>query len=247
MNKFVKKVWAAALPAVCLSFAVADVDAQGMPQLERCRTENQGAPSDMSRALDHMRVSNQTRDRAIKEERREQEQRAREQDPRVVESRQLAQQFGATLKSALERAISERGPAAAIEVCRDEAPRIAAQLSVEHGVKVARTALKVRNAGNTPQSWQAAELMTFQQRLETGADAATLEYFEPRPDGGARYLKAIITAPLCTVCHGESIAPDVQAALKRHYPADQATGFKVPDLRGAFSIEWPAVSGAQTR
>ncbi len=100
----------------------------------------------------------------------------------------------------------------------------------------------MRNAGNTAQSWQAAELTNFQRRLEKGADAATLEYFEPRTDGGARYLKAIVTAPLCTVCHGESIAPDVQAALQQHYPADQATGFDVPDLRGAFSIEWPAVA-----
>jgi hypothetical protein len=175
------------------------------------------------------------------------EQRARDPDPRIAKSRQLAQQFGATLKSALERAITERGPAAAIEVCRDEAPRIAAQLSAEHGARVARTALKVRNAGNTPQRWQTAELTTFQQQLEKGADAVTLEFFEPRPDGGARYLKAIVTAPLCTVCHGESLAPDVQAALKRHYPEDQATGFKVRDLRGAFSIEWPAATGAAAR
>jgi hypothetical protein len=160
--------------------------------------------------------------------------------PRIVEGRQVSQQFGTELKSALERAIAQGGPASAIEVCGNEAPRIAARLSQEHGVRVSRTALKVRNPANAPQPWQRAGLGKFQTQLASGAKTETLELLEAQPDGGARYLKAIVTAPLCTVCHGESIAPDVQRALRDRYPRDQATGFKVGDLRGAFSIEWPA-------
>jgi hypothetical protein len=111
-------------------------------------------------------------------------------------------------------------------------------------VTVSRTALKVRNPGNAPRPWQRAGLESFQKRLADGTRPEALEFFETQPDGSARYLKAIVTAPLCTVCHGEIIAPDIQRTLKEHYPQDQATGFKAGDLRGAFSIEWPAGKGA---
>jgi hypothetical protein len=165
-------------------------------------------------------------------------------DPRVVAGRALSQQFGGELKSALERAMAEKGPPAAILVCKDEAPRIAARLSAEHGVTAGRTALRVRNPANTPQPWQRAGLESFERQLAAGAKADALELFELRPDGGARYMKAIVTAPLCVVCHGRNIAPEVQLALKDHYPRDRATGFRPGDLRGAFSIEWPAAKRA---
>jgi hypothetical protein len=158
---------------------------------------------------------------------------------RIAEGRAIAREFGAELKSALERAISERGPAGAIQVCREEAPRIAARLSQRHGVSVARTALRVRNAGNAAQSWQREVLGRFRGEIAAGADPESIEHFETRADGGARFLKAIVTAPLCTTCHGESLPPEIRRELRRQYPADQATGFCVGDLRGAFSVEWP--------
>ncbi|MBE9562745.1 MAG: DUF3365 domain-containing protein, partial [Proteobacteria bacterium] len=51
-----------------------------------------------------------------------------------------------------------------------------------------------------------------------------------------RYMKAIPTGKPCTVCHGETIPPKVQAKITELYPEDKAVGFKVGDLRGAFSI-----------
>lgn len=160
--------------------------------------------------------------------------------PRIVEGRAISVQFGTELKAALERAIAAGGPASAVEVCRDEAPRIAARLSQEHGVTVARTARKVRNPHNIARPWQRVGLDAFEKQLANGAKPETLEYFEAQADGSAYYLKAITTAPLCTLCHGEAIAPDIRRTLRRAYPRDQATGFRVGDLRGAFSVEWPA-------
>ncbi len=161
-------------------------------------------------------------------------------DPRLLAGRAISQEFAAELRAALQTALTDKGPAAAIAVCRDEAPRIASRLSAEKGAVVARTGLRVRNPGNAPQPWQRAVLDTFEKRVAGGGKPEDLEHFEARADGGARYLKAIVTQPLCVVCHGETIAPDVRRALEEHYPRDQATGFKVGDLRGAFSIEWPA-------
>ncbi len=161
-------------------------------------------------------------------------------DPRIAAARAISQKFGTELRAALEKALTDKGPAAAIGVCRDEAPRIAARLSAESGAAVARTSLRVRNPRNAPQPWQRADLEAFEKRLASGSKPDELEHFEARPNGGARYMKAIITQPLCLACHGEAIAPDVARALEADYPRDKATGFKVGDLRGAFSIEWPA-------
>lgn len=158
--------------------------------------------------------------------------------PRIIEGRSIARQFGAELKGALQRALEEQGPVAAINVCRDQAPLIAAKLSRDKGAIVSRTSLKVRNVRSAARSWQRARLESFDRKLADGANTDTLEHFEFQADGSARYLKAIVTAPMCTLCHGESLSPEIRRALSEHYPQDRATGFKPGDLRGAFSIEW---------
>ena len=63
----------------------------------------------------------------------------------VDEARAHTKSFSMALKSALETGMKSGGPMAAIEVCNDQAPRIAQQVSKD-GWGVARTALKVRNA-----------------------------------------------------------------------------------------------------
>jgi hypothetical protein len=161
-------------------------------------------------------------------------------DPRRVTARSVSEQFGAELKAALEKALADQGPVGAIAVCRDEAPRIAARLSAENRISVSRTGLRVRNPGNEAQLWQLTVLDSFAERLSAGVAPKELEYFEVHADGSAHFLKAIVTQPLCLVCHGEATSPDVQAALDQYYPWDEATGFKVGELRGAFSIDWPA-------
>jgi hypothetical protein len=164
--------------------------------------------------------------------------------PRIVDGRSISRQFAADLKGALELALKEQGPVAAIAICRDEAPRIAAELSRKHEATVSRTSLKVRNIRNAPLPWQRAGLELFERNLDDGTSSDALEHFEFQADGSARYMKAIVAAPLCTVCHGESLSPEIRRALSEHYPEDLATGFKPGDLRGAFSIEWPAARGS---
>ena len=41
---------------------------------------------------------------------------------------------------------------------------------------------------------------------------------------------------MCLTCHGTDIKADVRAELTRYYPADKATGFRLGELRGAFSL-----------
>ena len=52
-------------------------------------------------------------------------------------------------------------------------------------------------------------------------------------------MKAIPTQEICLQCHGENLHGEVVEQLANHYPHDQATGFAVGDIRGAFTIEVP--------
>jgi hypothetical protein len=161
-------------------------------------------------------------------------------DPRETGSREISAAFQRELGQQLTSTLQARGPVDAIAVCRDAAPAIAARLSTESGAQVGRTALRTRNDGNAPDEDARRVLEAFRSRLADGEDAAGVESFRMFEDGSARYLKAIGTQPLCLVCHGENIAPDIAAAIAENYPTDTATGFSVGELRGAFVIDWPA-------
>ena len=163
----------------------------------------------------------------------------------VEQSRQLAMQLGGQLKAELGKAITEGGPMAAINVCYLRAPEIAAQLSQASGARVGRTALRVRNPSNAPDDLERTVLEQFAADLGSGPIDRPLEAaFEIRRGDAVerRYMRAIPTDALCLTCHGESIAPELADAIARNYPRDQATGFKLGQLRGAFSVVWPAPS-----
>ena len=164
---------------------------------------------------------------------------AAQDDERLALSRDATAQLGQELTAALLSALGTDGPVEAIGVCSIEASPIAARLSGEAGARIGRTALRIRNPENAPDEAAREVMEAFARDLAADATAPP-EHFETRPDGSARYMSAIVAQPLCVTCHGSEIAPEVAAAIAGHYPADQATGFAVGDLRGAFIVDWPA-------
>ena len=100
----------------------------------------------------------------------------------------------------------------------------------------------MRNPANEPDAWELTVLRDFEVRKAAGEDPGTLDHAEIVVADGQRtfrYMKAIGTQPVCTVCHGTTIAPEVTARLDALYPEDRARGFAVGDIRGAFSIAQP--------
>jgi hypothetical protein len=167
---------------------------------------------------------------------------ADELEQRTAGSRALAQEFGAALKKELTTAIQADGPVAAIGVCNEKAPGIAQSLSERQGWEVGRTALKFRNPENAPDDWEREVLNRFEAARAGGASPGTLEFAERvQTENGPvfRYMKAIPTGELCLVCHGAALSPEVSAKLQTLYPDDRATGFRVGDIRGAFTITQP--------
>ena len=166
---------------------------------------------------------------------------AAEGDPLQVQSRKLVQELAAQLQQALQGAIAEGGPVAAIGVCRDAAPKIASQIARTHGARVGRTSLRVRNALNAPAPWQrdldpAHVLEDFEANHTPGA--APQEYFAQSAEG-ARYMSSIELKGLCVTCHGQQLAAEVADRLAADYPYDRAVGYRAGELRGAFFVVWP--------
>lgn len=163
------------------------------------------------------------------------------EDERLAQSRVLAGEFGAELMQALKGAIESGGAAAAIDVCRTQAPEIASRLSRRSGANVSRISERFRNPQNVPEPWQRQVLAGFAESMAAGSEPGALpEHFELDGQGGARYLKAIAIAPLCLTCHGEQLAAPIVEQLGDDYPYDRATGYRLGELRGAFSVVWPS-------
>ncbi|MAT83239.1 MAG: hypothetical protein CMD39_03010 [Gammaproteobacteria bacterium] len=160
-------------------------------------------------------------------------------EDQLERSRAIAVDFQQQLGSGLMAAMEQGGPVAGIGVCADIAPAIAARASAQAGARVARTALRVRNPANAPDSDAARVLEEFSRQVAAG-EAMPVEHIGPGPNGGTRYMRAIVLQPLCATCHGATLAPPVAEAVAARYPDDRAVGFEVGELRGAFLIDWPA-------
>lgn len=155
------------------------------------------------------------------------------------ESRALVKAFAGELKGELQAAIKAGGPAHAISVCNVRATEIAAELSSPGRWSVGRTSHKVRNPSNAPDAWETAVLEEFRQRSAAGEHLKSMEKVERfQDDGGTtyRYMKAIPVGQVCLTCHGTDIEPDLKSEIDRIYPNDQATGFTLGELRGAFTV-----------
>ncbi len=148
-------------------------------------------------------------------------------------ARDAAQALGRALKTRLLAAMAE-GPRAAVEACANEAQAITARVGEEHGARVGRSSLRLRNPANAGPAWVTEWLEAQGERPAEGVTPLATA-------GGwrARFIGPIAIEGPCLACHGpeEGIAPDVRALLDERYPGDRARGYALGDLRGAIWAE----------
>jgi len=147
---------------------------------------------------------------------------------------------------AMQTAVQEQGPIAAIAVCKEKAPQLLQEMRQQTGWAIHRVSLKARNATTgTPDTWEARQLADFNIQVANGAKPEQLEVAEivVASDGHRhfRYMKALPVVEVCQTCHGpaDSLSPELKAALARDYPHDQATGYATGEIRGALSVTRP--------
>ncbi|MBI4937318.1 MAG: DUF3365 domain-containing protein [Nitrosomonadales bacterium] len=159
----------------------------------------------------------------------------------LEEARKVATSLPPKMLAVLQEEIDKSGPAGAIPVCKDMAPKMAGKVLQETGWKVRRVSLKVRNEARAiPDEWEKAALEDFDKRAAAGEPPARLEKGE-KVGSEYRYVKALPVQPLCLNCHGsaDQISDAVKSVLKEHYPNDRATGYSEGQIRGAISVRKP--------
>jgi hypothetical protein len=158
----------------------------------------------------------------------------------IDQSKMAIKDFFGSLKGELVQAMKAGGPVNAIHVCNTRAQLITKEKAQAHGLHLARTSLKVRNPVNAPDAWELATMKQFESRKAAGEPVDQIAKAEvvTGADGKKqfRFMKAIPTGQVCLTCHGDNIAPEVAAKLDELYPEDRARGFKLGDIRGAFTV-----------
>lgn len=151
----------------------------------------------------------------------------------------LTHEYVGQLKPQLKAALQSGGPVAAIKVCSEQAPGIAAALSRDSGWSVRRVSLRARNTQLAqPDSWETEVLREFDRLRAAGASPQELRK-HGTVNGHYRYMQGQVTEGVCLLCHGETISAPVAQALEQYYPDDTATGYQLGEVRGAISLQAP--------
>jgi hypothetical protein len=156
----------------------------------------------------------------------------------IERARGTADSYGNQLVSTLFRELEDGDPANAIHVCAVAAQEMAADFSSD-GLKIRRVSRRFRNVADEPDAYEydrLDELQALHDRNEL-----PIESIQVVREGGKkslRYMKPIVTKQPCMMCHGQvsEIDDAVLDEIHSNYPGDQAIGYKVGDLRGAFTV-----------
>lgn len=147
----------------------------------------------------------------------------------IEEAQALVASFKRDLQAALGEGLSG-GVGKAIDVCRIQAPEIAASLTAD-GVSLGRTSHRLRNPSNAPDPWMEPLLADY---LEKGNDRTSRAI--RLADGSFGYVEPIYVQPMCLTCHGAGIDPSIAERLDAVYPGDNGRGFEEGDFRGLFWV-----------
>lgn len=150
-------------------------------------------------------------------------------DRRISVAAKAKDELFTKLSARLMAVMQADGPVAAIDVCSKEAVTLADAVGKAHGVEIGRTSYKLRNPANSPRDWA----KPFVDNRTDTPQHVLLE------DGSLGALFPIHLKVKCLMCHGQpdDILDVVKPQLANLYPNDDATGFKLDELRGWFWVE----------
>ena len=160
-------------------------------------------------------------------------------------SQEKIKTLAGALKQTLVASMQAGGPTAAVATCNLQAAAITAGINLDTELQIKRTSLKYRNPANQPDAWERDILQKFSQQAASGVAVSQLVHSEKtKKDGQTAYrlMRAIPVGPACLTCHGSDsdIPPTVSEHIQKYYPQDQARGYALGDIRGAFSV-WQTI------
>jgi hypothetical protein len=148
-----------------------------------------------------------------------------------VEAKKELAKVKKSFMSEMTSAISKSGPYGAVDSCHLKAPHL---IENNYGGKfiIRRASNKIRNKDNKAPEWLVPILKDLNKTTSKNpmmAKVHTIDNFKV-------YIEPIYVKGICLQCHGKPV-DSVQKKLKKLYPNDQATGYKLGDFRGVFYVK----------
>ena len=137
-----------------------------------------------------------------------------EQARQVIETGEAAAaQLRERLAGRLTTAIQADGPAAAIDVCANEALALTREIAAGAGAgfELKRTSIRVRNPLNAPDSLVQQALAWFAGEIAAGRAVPT-HYLQAESERNHRYYAPLRITTLCIQCHGPADRIDAMSA-----------------------------------
>jgi hypothetical protein len=157
-----------------------------------------------------------------------------------------AETFG-LLSTNLQNAIVSGGVSNALPYCSLAASPLTASMAERHGVQLRRITHRPRNAAARATTDELAILEGFRASL-TASNPPAPFVTNLVPGQATFFAPIVLSNALCLNCHGipeqDIHAPNL-AVIRQLYPQDEATGFRLGELRGAWRIDFPLSSLGQ--
>lgn len=145
------------------------------------------------------------------------------------------------LSGQLKAAMQEGGVKNAVQYCNTVAYPLVDSLSGQYNAQIRRASNKTRNPKDAPTPREQEILDAYHRQVDSGK--------QPKPQvrqlasGEMAFYAPIMMQELCLKCHGkldETLKAEDYAVIKELYPEDHAIGYAAGDLRGIWSITFPA-------
>jgi hypothetical protein len=168
------------------------------------------------------------------------------EDRAIAKGDMISQVTQMTLASKLKEVVQEKGIGEALKFCNVNAYPIVDSLEEAHNIKVKRASSRTRNPGNSPNKIEGDIINEYSREIAAGI---TPEVKTILDDDMVHYFKPIIiSAELCLKCHGQAgsdLLDENFRIISELYPNDNATGHKLGDLRGIWSISFEKTALSQ--
>ncbi|HET6243657.1 MAG: DUF3365 domain-containing protein [Bacteroidetes bacterium] len=155
----------------------------------------------------------------------------------------------ANLLKNINSAIEEKGEAYAIQFCNLKIIELTHSLSQKYSCMIRRVSLKNRNRENEPfNDFEKEQLEKYTAGNIKGEPL--MDELQKREDAVYYYKPIFVANNTCLKCHGESgkeIDLATEIKLYKYYPLDKATGYKIGDLRGMWSLKFKKHENTEER
>ena len=159
----------------------------------------------------------------------------------IERGKAIAMETFSLLSSNLQSAIQQGGVSNALPFCSLAASPLTSGMAAKHEVTLRRVTHRPRNPAGRADATEQAVLNRFAAMM-TGTNPPPPWVTNLAPNTVTFFAPILLNSELCLKCHGEpgrDIAAENLAVIRKFYPQDEATGFKLGDLRGAWRIDFP--------